>query len=346
MPTMKAAVQHRYGPPRDVVEVREVEVPMPTGDQVLVRVKAASVNRGDIDGIRPRWQFIRLFFGLRRPRNTRLGLDVAGVVEETGPDVTRFKVGDRLFGDLFAYGAGAFSELVCAPEKAFELIPEGVAFEDAATLPHAAVLAIQSLRSGRGEGSRTPKPGDDVLVVGASGNVGPFAVQIAKSMGARVTAVASGPKLDFVRSLGADAVVDYRTTDATRLGRQFDWIVDVDAHDSILRWRQTLKPGGVYVALGGPASWMLQTAVLALPVGRAGGRRMGLLLGWKPFHPPDVERLKTLLASGVIRPHIDRRYPLEQAVEAIALVDEGRATGKVVLVMDSGGLPPEGPSTA
>jgi NADPH:quinone reductase-like Zn-dependent oxidoreductase len=329
---MRQTIQDRYGPPRDVVRLREVEQPAPVDDEVLVRVVAASVNRGDIDGIRPRWAFIRLFLGLRRPRNNRLGLDVAGVVEAIGPGVRRFKPGDRVFADLFAHRQGAFAEYVCTTERAFERIPDGMPFDDAATLPHAAVLALQGLRSGDGAGGRrTPKPGDEVLIVGASGNVGPFAVQIAKSMGARVTGVASGPKLDFVRSLGADEVVDYRTTDPTRLGRQFDWIVDVDAHHSLLRWRAPRRRGGVYVAMGGPASWMLQTALLSLFVGRATGRRMGLLLTWKPFHPPDVRRLGELYAAGSIRPRIQQRFSLDDVVEAIAMVDEGRATGKVLL---------------
>ena len=341
---MKQAVQERYGPPREVVRLRDVEKPVPVGDQVLVRVVAASVNRGDIDGIRPRWQFIRLFFGLRRPRNNRLGIDVAGIVEAVGPGATRFRPGDRVFGDLFSHGAGTFAEYVCTSEQAFELIPDLMSFEHAATLPHSAVLALQGLRTRDGAGGhRTPGPGDEVLVVGASGNVGPFAVQVAKAMGARVTGVASGPKLDFVRSLGADEVIDYQTTDYTRLGRRFDWIVDVDAHHSLLRWRSSLKRGGVYAAMGGSAVWMLQTALLALPVGRARGRRMGLLIAWKPFHRPDVERLKALCAAGSVRPHIDRRFPLDEIVDAISVVDEGRATGKVVVIVSE---PDHGPEPA
>jgi NADPH:quinone reductase-like Zn-dependent oxidoreductase len=330
---MRQAFYERYGPPREVVGLRDVETPVPVDDQVLVRVIAASVNRGDIDGIRARWAFLRLLTGLRRPRDPRLGLDVAGVVEAIGPAATRFAVGDRVCGDLFTHGTAAFAEFVCPPEAALERIPAGVSFEDAATLPHSGVLAVQGLRTGNGRGGfRTPEPGEEVLVVGASGNVGPFVVQIAKGLGARVTGVASGAKLDFVRSLGADEVVDYTTTDATRLGRQFDWIIDVDAHHSLVRWRPALKRGGVYVAMGGPAGWMLQTALLALPVGRATGRRMGLMLSWKPFNRPDVARLMDLLAAGVIKPRIDQRFPLEQVVEAIATVDEGRAVGKVLVI--------------
>jgi NADPH:quinone reductase-like Zn-dependent oxidoreductase len=324
---VKAAFQDRYGGP-DVVEVRDVETPVPSEDRVLVRVRAASVNRADLDGMRPRWQFIRLFSGLRRPRQPRVGLDVAGVVEAVGAEVTRFKPGDRVFGDLFLYGQGAFAEFVCAREKAFASIPAGMSFEDASTLPHSAVLALQSLRLRSG---RTIKAGDKVLIVGASGNVGPFAVQIAKSMGAAVTGVCHADKVAFVRSLGADHVIDYTTVDYTRTGERFDWIVEVDAHHSIFRWRRALRPHGVYVTLGGPASTMLSTGLLGLLVSRLSDRWTGMLLWWKPFNPADVAAVAKLFAAGVIKPAIDRRYMLNEVVEALRYVDEGRAKGKVVI---------------
>ena len=220
----------------------------PTGDEVLVRVRAASVNRGDLDGIHPKPGFVRLFIGLRRPRNPRIGLDAAGVVEAIGPDVTRFRPGDAVFADLFSHGMGAFADYVCATERAFEPIPDGMSFEDAATLPHAAILALQSLRT---RGGRTPAPGERVLIGGASGNVGPFAVQIAKAYGAEVTGVCSTAKMDFVRSVGADHVIDYTAVDYTRTGERYDWIVDVDLHHSVLHVRPALRAGGVYVTLGG-----------------------------------------------------------------------------------------------
>ena len=325
---MKAAVRDRYGPP-DVVEVRDVDRPTPTEDQVLVRVQAASVNRADLDGLYPRWQLTRLFFGLRKPRTPRLGLDVAGAVESVGPAVTRFKSGDRVFADLFAFGMGAFAEYACAREKAFLPIPAGMSFEDAATLPHSAVLAIQGLR----QGSRTVGSGDKLLVVGASGNVGPFVVQIAKSRGADVTAVCRTHKMDFVRSLGADHVMDYMQVDYTRTGERYDWIVDVDAHHGILRWRDALKPKGVYVAMGGSGSWILQALLVAPIASLATGKRMGLLLGWKPFKREDVETLEELIAAGKVKPAIDRRYPLSQIVDALKWVDEGHARGKVVITI-------------
>ena len=179
---MKAAIRRRYGPPGDVVELADVERPTPGDDEVLVKVRAASVNRADLDGIQPRPRFVRLFIGVRAPRDPRLGLDVAGVVESVGASVTRFKPGDEVFADLYPFGGGAFAEYACAPERAFLPIPAGLSFAEAATLPHSAILAIQGLRRRNG---RTVRPGDSVLIDGASGNVGPFAIQIAKSHGCR-----------------------------------------------------------------------------------------------------------------------------------------------------------------
>ena len=324
---MRAAVRDRYGPP-EVVTVEDVERPVAAGDQVLVRVRAASVNRADLDGLYPRWWFTRLFLGLRRPRTRRLGLDAAGVVDSVGPSATRFRPGDHVFGDLFVAGQGAFAEYVCVTERALAAMPPGITFEDAATLPHSAVLALQGLRLRDG---RSIPPGGRVLVVGASGNVGPFAVQIAKSMGAHVTGVCSTGKVDFVRSLGADDVIDYLKADPTRTGNPYDWIVDVDAHHSLLTWRHALRPGGVYVALGGSSEWFFQGLLLMPLVSVSSGKRMGLMLWWKPFKAKDVETLTELIAAGKVKPAIDRRFPLSEIVNALRYVDEGRARGKVVI---------------
>jgi NADPH:quinone reductase-like Zn-dependent oxidoreductase len=323
---VKAAVCHRYGPP-EVVELVELDRPEPTGDQVLVEVRAASVNRADLDGLAPRPQFVRLFVGLRRPTNPRVGIDVAGTVLAVGPDVTRFQPGDAVFADLFGRGQGAFAEYVCARETAFQPMPVGLSFEEASTLPHSAVLALQGLRLRDG---RTPRPGDRVLIDGASGNVGPFAIQIAKALGCEVTGVCRTEKVDFVRSLGVDDVIDYSRTDYTRAGLRYDWIVDTDSHHSTLAVRRALRPGGVYVTLGGTDAALLQ-ALIAPVVGKATGHRMGLLLWWKPFHVPDVERLKELIAAGQLRPAIDRVFPLDDVVGALRWVHDGHAKGKVVV---------------
>jgi NADPH:quinone reductase-like Zn-dependent oxidoreductase len=327
---MKAAVRERYGTP-DVVEIREVDRPTPADDEVLVRVRAASVNRADLDGIRPRPGFVRLFIGLRRPRNPAIGLDVAGVVESVGASVGRFRPGDEVFGDMYAFGVGAFAEYVCAPERAFSSMPTGMTFEEAATLPHSAILAVQGLRLRNG---RTPRPGDKVLIDGASGNVGPFAVQIAKSMGAEVTGVCSTGKVAFVRSLGADHVLDYTAVDYPRTGERYDWIVDTDSHHSILRVRRALGPNGVYVTLGGTSIPILASLVVGPLISLASSRWTGLLLWWKPFAPDDVETLKQLLAAGAVKPFIDRRFPLSEVVDALRWVDDGNARGKVVITPD------------
>jgi NADPH:quinone reductase-like Zn-dependent oxidoreductase len=326
---MLAAQRDRYGSP-DVVELREIDVPVPKDGEVLVRVHAASVNRADLDWIEPRPGFMRAFLGLRAPRNPSIGTDVAGVVDAVGPGVTAFKAGDRVFGDLFVGGQGSFAEYVCRKERSFQPMPSGMSFEDAATLPHSAVLALQGLRhpSGRSVGA-----GDRLLVDGASGNVGPFAVQIAKAIGAEVTATCSPGKVEFVRSLGADHVLDYTAVDYTRTGERYDWIMDTDSHHPILRARRALAPDGVYVTLGGPGPALLTAGIGGALLSRLTRRKSGLMLWWKPMHRPDVERLERLIADGRVQPRIDRRFPLEQVVDALRWVDEGHARGKVVVTM-------------
>ena len=328
---MQAAIQERYGPP-EVVRVTEVERPVPKEGEVLVRVQAASVNRADLDGLGPRPGFVRLFLGLRAPRNHRVGIDVAGIVESVGANATRFRPGDRVFADLFPHGGGAFAEYACAAEKSFQLMPADMSFEDAATLPHSAILALQGLRLRRG---RSIKPGDKVLVVGASGNVGPFAVQIAKSMGAEVTGVCRTQKMDFVRSLGADDVIDYTKVDYTKAGKRYDWIVDTDSHNSLFSVRRALKPKGVYVSLGGSSLPILQGMLLGPLISMVSAKKSGLMLWWKPFHAADVATLMDLIAAGKVKPVIDRRYPLSEIVAALHWVDDGHATGKVIVTPGS-----------
>jgi NADPH:quinone reductase-like Zn-dependent oxidoreductase len=328
---MKAAVRERYGPP-EVVEVREVATPTPKDDELLVRVRAASINRADLDYLGPRPGFIRPIVGMRAPRDPRMGIDVAGVVEAVGSSVTGFQAGDPVYADLLAFGAGAFAEYACAPARAFAKIPPGLSFEDAATLPHSAILAIQGLRRRNG---RTVQPGETVLIDGASGNVGPFAVQIAKTLGAEVTGVASGGKLDFVRSLGADHVLDYRKVDYTKSGQRYDWILDTDSHHSIRAVRHALRPNGSYVTLGGTAWPLIQGMVLGPLASLASDRWSGLMLWWKPFDRDDLGTITDLIAAGKVRPVIDRRYPLSRIVEALGWVADGHAMGKVVITEDA-----------
>jgi NADPH:quinone reductase-like Zn-dependent oxidoreductase len=325
---VKAALRDRYGPP-EVVEVREVERPTPGEGELLVRVMAASVNRADLDGLTPKPGFVRLFLGVRKPRDLRMGSDVAGVVEALGPGAGGFKVGDRVFGDLGLFRNGSFAEFVAAPATVFLAIPAAMSFEEASTLPHSAILAIQGLRRRTGP---TIKPGDKVLIDGASGNVGPFAVQIAKSMGAEVTAVASTSKLDLVRQLGADHVIDYRQTDYTKSGERYDWILDVDAHHGLLAVRRALKPTGTYISLGGTGGAIFRSLVAGGIISRFSNKWSGLLVWWKPFEPADVARLLDLIATGAVTPVIDRTFPLDDIVAALRWVDDGHARGKVIVI--------------
>jgi NADPH:quinone reductase-like Zn-dependent oxidoreductase len=330
---VKAAVRDRYGSP-DVVRIEEFERPVPIDDQVLVRVEAASVNRADLDMLGPKPALVRPFIGLRRPRDHRLGLDAAGVVEAVGGAVTRFKPGDRVFADLYPFGAGAYAEYVTAPERAFQTIPADMSFDQAATLPHSAILALQSLRLRDG---RTVGPGDRVLIDGAGGNVGPFAIQIAKARGAEITAIDSAAKQDLLRSLGADHVLDYAEVDYTTTGERYDWIVDTDSHHPLLRVRHALRSDGVYVTLGGTTADIFLSLLAGLPIRLATAKRMGLLLWWRPFDPGDVASLIDLIAAGKVTPVIDRRYPLSEIVEALRYVDDGHARGKVLITFDGAG---------
>jgi NADPH:quinone reductase-like Zn-dependent oxidoreductase len=325
---VKAIVRDRWGGP-EVVRLDDVPMPAPGKGEVLVRVHAASVNRADLDGLEPRPGFLRVFLGIRAPRNRRVGIDLAGVIEQTGPATERLQVGDRVFTDLFTTsGAGSFAEYIAVPERVLQPVPTWMSFDDAATVPHSAVLALQGLRTRDGT---TVKRGDRVLIGGASGNVGPFAVQIAKHLGAEVTGVARTEKLDFVRSLGADHVIDYTTTDYTATGDRYDWIVDTDSHHTTVRARRALRRGGRYLSLGGESLPLLEAVVVG-PLGSIGSsRRAGLMLWWKPFHPPDVARITELIAAGAVTPRIDRRYPLSETAEALRWVDDGHAKGKVII---------------
>ena len=323
---MKAIVRSEYGSP-DVLELKEVAKPAPKDDEVLVRVRASSVNMADVDYLLGRPKIARLGTGLRKPRNSGLGLDVAGYVEAVGQNVTRFQPGDEVFGDLTFYGFGAFAEYACAPEGAFALKPAGLTFEEAAAVPQAAVMALQGLR-----GKRNIQPGHQVLINGAGGNVGPFAVQIAKSFGAEVTGVDHTNKMDFLRSNGADHVIDYTREDFTKSGQRYDWILDVAAYRSIFECRRALKPRGVYVVVPGSVGQMLEAMFLAPLISVAGSRKMGMHMG-KPFNREDVVFLRQLLEAGKVTPVIDRFYPLSEVPEALRYQQEGRPRGKVVITM-------------
>lgn len=324
---MKAIRRDKYGPPA-ILELTDIEKPVAKDDDVLVRVRAASLNQADLDYLLGKPFLTRMGTGLRTPRNRGLGLDVAGQVESVGPDVMTFQPGDEVFGDLTAFGFGAFAEYACAPEAAWALKPASMGFEEAATIPQAAILALQGLRRGERIGS-----GTRVLVNGASGNVGPFAVQLAKAFGARVTGVCSTAKMDLVRGLGADEVIDYTREDYTRNGQRYDWIVDVAGNRSILECRRALKPRGVYVMVGGPTSRIIGALLLGPLISLAGSKKMGLMMWWKVFQKEDVVLLKELVEAGKISTVIDRTYPLADVPQALRYLQGGGARGKVVITM-------------
>jgi NADPH:quinone reductase-like Zn-dependent oxidoreductase len=322
---MKAFVRTEYGQP-EVLRLEDVPTPTPGDCEVLVRLVATSINRADLDHLLGWPTITRLARGLRRPRNPRLGTDIAGVVEAAGPGISEFATGDRVFADLFAYDTGTFAELVTAPASAFALIPESLSFETAATLPHAAILALQGLGGGR-----PIEPGQHVLVNGASGNVGPFAVQLAKAYGAEVTGACSTAKLDFVRSIGADHVVDYTREDVIARGQRFDRVLDVETKRSIASWRRALKPGGRYVTLGGTSRRILEAMVVGGLASLGSDRTLGLAYWWRPFKKEDLATLVELVETGKLTPAIDRTYPFEEIPIALRYMLDGHARGKLVI---------------
>ena len=324
---MRAIIRSRYGSP-DVLKLIEVANPVPKNGEVLVRARAASLNADDLDYMYGRPGFVRIGTGLRRPKHRGLGLDVAGQVEAVGQDVTHLHPGDEVFGNMTQHGFGAFAEYVCAPAIAFALKPAGLTFEEAATVPHGAVLALQGLR-GKGQ----VQPGDRVLINGAGGSVGVFAVQIAKHFGAEVTGVDSAGKLDMLRSIGADHVIDYARDDFTRDRERYDRILDVVGRRSTFDCRRALGPKGRYVMVGGSTGRILDVLILGSLVSIGSRKKVGLMWWWKPFDEEDVAYLTGLIAAGKLAPVIDRRYPLSEVPDALRYLESGRAVGKVVITM-------------
>ena len=321
---MKAIVYEKYGPP-DVLQLKEVEKPTPKDDEVLVKVHAASINSWDWDLLRGRPFLARLTVGLLKPKNKILGCDIAGRVEAGGGNVKQFQTGDEVFGDISGCGWGGFSEYVCARENALTLKPSGMTFDEAAAVPQAAVLALQGLRY-KGQ----IQPGQKVLINGAGGGAGTFAVQIAKSFGAEVTGVDGTSKLDMMRSIGADQVIDYSQEDFTKNGERYDRIVDMEAHHSTFDYKRALSPKGIYGVIGGSTPRILQTVVLGSTISLIGNKKMGLVL-----HEPnkDLAFVIELFEAGKVVPVIDRRYPLSEVPEALRYFGAGHVKGKVVIIV-------------
>jgi NADPH:quinone reductase-like Zn-dependent oxidoreductase len=305
-----------------------VEVPQPEvrDDSLLIRVIAASVNRSDWENLTG-WPLYSRMGGLRHPREQVLGSDVAGVVEQVGDTVTEFKPGDEVLGDVLYHGKGGFSEYVSVPEKA-PLVrkPTAVSFEQAATLPQAAVLALQGIRHGEGL-----QAGQHLLINGAGGGGGTFAIQLAKQLGAEITAVDSAEKFEAMTEAGADQVIDYHTADYTRAGSSYDRILDFVGSRPLLANRRVLADGGVYLLVGGPMRRLLMAATTGWLISRINGKHMGLLMA-RP-NRDDLREAADLVATGKLEPIIDRVYPLEEVPAAMRRLGEGHSLGKLVIRM-------------
>src|SRR5512140_3796669 len=322
---MKAIVTCDYGAP-DVLQLETIARPACADDQVLIRVRAASVNPLE-------WHYVRgtpyvgrlMGMGLRKPKVTRLGVDVAGRVEAVGPGVTEFKPGDEVFGS----GRGALAEYACASARGLVLKPARLTFEQAASVPVAAVTALQGLRD-----HGKVRPGQRVLINGASGGVGTFAVQIAKAMGAHVTGVCSTRNVAMVRSIGADRVVDYTREDFTKGAERYDVILDMVGSQSLSATRRVLVPDGIYVMVGGPKGrWVapMDRAIGAKVFSWFVSQKMGMMLA--RINKEDLGVLRDFLEAGTVKPVIDRTYPLAQTAEALRYLEAGHARGKVVITV-------------
>ena len=322
---MKAIVYTKYGSP-DILELNELEKPTPKGNEVLIKICAASVNPLDWHFMRGSPFFLRIMTGLFKPRITSLGRDVAGKIESVGRNVTLLKRGDEVFGSC----TGAFAEYVCASDLKLVLKPDNVTFEQAATLNVAALTALQSLRD-KGQ----IKKGQKVLINGASGGVGTFAVQIAKVFNAEVTAVCSTNNIEMVKSIGADFVIDYTKEDITKSGQHFDIFLDCYANRSLFECKRVLKSGGIYIPVGGPSNSLigiLISSIKAMLLSRLVSQKFVNFL--TQINKEDLIFMGELLASEKVKAIIGKRYSLSETPEAIRFIEEGHAKGKVIISID------------
>lgn len=321
---MKAVMYTSYGSP-DVLRLTEIDKPEAGEHQVLVKVMASSVNAADLHMLKGESLLVRLMAGgPNTPKRQILGADVAGVVEAVGAGVTRFKPGDAVYGDLSGCGGSALMEYTAVPESALVLMPTGLSFVQAAALPLAGITALQAVRD-----KAHIKAGQKVLITGASGGVGVYTVQMAKHYGAHVTATCSTSKMDRVRALGADVVLDYTKTDFTKLGVQYDVILDIAAYRPLSDYGPILREGGLYVLVGGAISRIMKGMLLGPLASLRGGKTYTNLSAKVTL--ADMETLSALFLAGALVPVIDRCYPLSEAAQAFRDVDEGRVRGKVVI---------------
>jgi NADPH:quinone reductase-like Zn-dependent oxidoreductase len=324
---MNAIVYTKYGPP-DVLHLEEVKKPALNEDQVLVKVYAASINAGDLHMLTADPFPLRLIGnGFLKPKNTILGADIAGCVEAVGRNVKQFRPGDAVFGDVFGLGSGSFAEYVSVPESALALKPSNVSFEEAAAVPVAAVTALIGLRD-----QGHIQSGQKVLINGASGGVGTFAVQIAKAFGTEVTAVCSTRNLEMARSIGADHVIDYTKEDFTQNGRQYDLILAANGYHPLSAYKRALTPQGIYVFTGGLPAQTFQSLFLGPLMSKSDSRKMTSVM--KKANQKDLLFIRDLLEDGKIRPVIDECYPLSKTAEAFRYFEKGHAQGKVVITVE------------
>jgi NADPH:quinone reductase-like Zn-dependent oxidoreductase len=323
---MKAIVYTEYGPP-DVLELREVEKPTPQDNEVLIKVHAASINSFDMRHLRADPFLIRFGGGLLKPKKNILGVDVAGEVEAVGKNVTQFQPGDEVFGDICECGCGGFAEYVPVRENVLASKPTGMTFKEAAAIPMAAVTALKGLRD-KGE----IKSGQSVLINGASGGVGTFAVQIAKSFGAEATAVCSTRNLDLIRSLGADHVIDYTREDFTKSGELYDLILACNGYHPLSAYKRALRPYGIYVMAGGSMKQIFEPMYLGPWLSMFGSKKLTNISS-KPSRE-DLSYLIELYEAGKLKPVIDKCYPLHLTADAFWYIEKEHAQGKVVITVE------------
>ena len=322
---MKAITYTQYGSP-DVLQFKEVEKPAPAENEVLVKIQAAAATIGDVIIVKGEPFVVRFLTGLREPKHKIPGKEMAGRVEAVGKNVKQFQPGDEVFGDLSVCGFGAFSEYVAVPERAIALKPANLTFEEAAAVPESSVVALQGLRD-KGK----IQPGQKVLINGASGGVGTFAVQIAKSFGAEVTAVCSTKNLAMARSIGADHVIDYTREDFTQNGHRYDLILAANGYHRLSEYRRVLNSGGIYVGTGGTMAQTFEAMLQGPVISITGSKKMGNMLV-RP-NQDDLVFMKGLIEAGKVMPVIDRCYPLREVADALQYISEGHAKGKVVITL-------------
>jgi NADPH:quinone reductase-like Zn-dependent oxidoreductase len=320
---VKAITYTQYGTP-DVLKLVETDKPVPKDGEVLVKIHAASVNALDWHLLTADIFLVRFGEGLFKPKRHRLGADLAGVVEAVGNGVTQFKPGDAVYGDIEPYGSGAFAEYAAVPANGLAPMPAGVSFEEAAALPVAALTALQGLRD-----VGKIQAGERVLINGASGGVGTYAVQIAKAFGAEVTAVCSTRNVEQARALGADHVIDYTQENFTQSGLQYDLILAANGYHSLGDYKRALAPGGIYVMAGGKTRQIFDVILLGWWYSRGGDKKLANVTAHSSV--PDLLVINELVEAGKVKPAIDRTYPLEQTADALRYLGEGYARGKIVI---------------